>query len=319
MWFASNDAHRDWQYTDLDRRYDPAKVLVPPYLFDGPQTRADLADHLHEVSRLDRFVGDVRRELEREGVADNTYIIFTADNGRPFPRCKTRLYDSGAKPPLVVWRPGTVNPGRTSSLVSVIDVAPTILSLAGIELDKRLQGVSFAPLLSDPHATVRDYAFAEHNWHVGQAHERSVREGDWLYIRNAYPELQSLCAESGPVFPAGKELWAAHEAGKLGRDQQDVFLQPRLAEELYQVKDDPHQLHNLSGDPQQAETLSRLRAVLDRWVEQTGDSVQQRATPTVALVGARQHVQPEFKRGDMPGADRNAMAVTASGPIRKDQ
>lgn len=316
MWFASTDAHRDWQTTDIDPHYDPKDVVVPPYLFDGPITRQDLADYAHEISRLDRFVGDVRKELEREGVAENTYIIFTADNGRPFPRCKTRLYESGTKPPFIVWRPGTVKPGRTSSLISVIDIAPTILSLAGVELDARLQGVSFAPILADPQATVRDYAFAEHNWHVAQAHERSVRHGDWLYIRNAFPEIQSVAAESGPVFPAGKELWAAHDAGKLNAAQQDVFLKPRPAEELYEVKEDPHQLHNLVAKSEHAATLAMLRGVLDRWVDETGDSVQRRATPGVELGGGRQHVQPEFKRGDMPGADRNAMGVNAPGPIR---
>ena len=317
MWFASTDAHRDWQATERDPRYDPGQVVVPPYLFDGARTRQDLADYLHEISRLDRYVGNVRKELERQGIAENTYLIFTSDNGRPFPRCKTRLYDSGTKPPFIVWRAGTIDPGRTASLISVIDLAPTILELAGVPSDQRLQGVSFSPILADPQATVRDYAFAEHNWHVGQAHERSVREGDWLYIRNAFPELQSLCAESGPVFPAGKELWAAHDAGKLNADQQDVFLKPRPAEELFHVKDDPHQLHNLAADPQYAETLARLRGVLDRWVDETGDSVQKRATPGVALAGARQHLQSEFKRGDMPGADRNAIGVIARGPVRR--
>jgi arylsulfatase len=317
MWLASTDAHRDWETTERDPRYDPTQVVVPPYLFDGPQTRQDLADHLHEVSRLDRFVGNVRNELERQGVAENTYVILTADNGRPFPRSKTRLYDSGTKPPFIVWRPGNIEPGRTASLVSVIDLAPTILELAGVPADKRLQGVSFAPILADLQATVRDYAFAEHNWHVGQAHERSVREGDWLYIRNAFPELPSLCAESGPVFPAGKELWAAHDAGQLGPDQQDVFLKPRPAEELYHVKNDPHQLHNLAADVGHAETLDQLRRVLDRWVDETGDSVQKRATPGVAVAGGRQHLRPEFQRGDMPGADRNAFDVNAPGPVRR--
>jgi len=317
MWFASTDAHRDWQSTKLDPHYDPAQVVVPPYLFDGPQTRQDLADHLHEISRLDRFVGNVRKELERQGVAENTYVIFTADNGRPFPRCKTRLYDSGTKPPFIVWRPGRIKPARASSLVSVIDIAPTILELAGVTADKRLQGVSFAPVLADPQATVRDYAFAEHNWHVGQAHERSVREGDWLYIRNAFPELQSLCAESGPVFPAGKELWEAHDAGKLNADQQDVFLKPRPTEELYQVQDDPHQFHNLAADPQHAEKVARLRSVLNRWVDETGDSVQKRATPGVELGGGRQHLAPTFHRGDMPGVDRHAIGVNGRGPVRR--
>jgi arylsulfatase len=317
MWFAAVDAHRDWQKTDLDPAYDPAKVVVPPYLVDGPVTRQDLADHYHEISRLDRFVGDVRKELQRQGVAESTYIIFSADNGRPFPRCKTRLYDSGTKNPFIVARPGTIKPARTNSLVSAIDVAPTVLELAGVDVDERVQGVSIASVFASPTATVRDYAFAEHNWHVGQAHERSVRHGRWLYIRNNLPDIQTMSAESGPVFPAGKELWDAHAAGRLNENQQDVFLKPRPREELYNVKADPHQLHNLAADPAHAETLASLSKVLARWTEETGDSVPADPTPSVALFGARQHLQPEFKRGPMPGEDRGSMKINASGPIRE--
>jgi arylsulfatase len=316
MWFASTDAHRDWQTTRQDPQYQPADVDVPSYLVDGPLTRDDLAQHYHEVSRLDRFVGRVRAELERQGVAQNTYILFTNDNGRPFPRCKTRLYECGARSPLIVWRPGAVQPARSNSLVSVIDIAPTVLELAGVKIDARVQGVSFARILADPKATTRDYAFAEHNWHVMQAHERSVRHGDWLYIRNAFPERQNLCVESGPQYPAGKELWDAHERGQLNANQRDVFLKPRPAEELYPVKDDPHQLHNLAGNAQHAETLAKLREALDRWIEETGDSVQKNPTPDTSLLGSRQGVNSAFQRGDLPGGDRNAAMITAPGPIR---
>lgn len=316
MWFAAVDAHRDWEKNIRSPQYDPAEMRVPPYLYDGPITREDLVKHAGEISRLDFFIGRVLEELERQGVAENTYVIFTADNGRPFPRCKTRLYDSGVKTPLIVWRPGTIEAGRTDSLVSTIDLAPTVLELAGLPIDERVQGVSLAPILAKPQAAVRDYAFSEHNWHIGSAHERSVRQGDWLYIRNNLPELQSVCAESGPVFPAGKELQEARDAGKLNEDQQDVFREPRPAEELYNVKDDPHQLRNLAGDASHAKTQAELAGVLDRWTEETGDSVPAELTPTVALFGAKQHTEPKFKRGAMPGADRGAEKITADGPVR---
>jgi len=317
MWFASTDAHRDWQKSEQDPPYEPADVWVPPFLVDGPLTRQDLADYYHEISRLDRFVGRVRRELERQQTSENTYLIFCADNGRPFPRCKTRLYDSGAKTPLIVWRPGTIKPARTMSMVSVVEIAPTVLELAGVEVDARAQGVSFAPILANPSAVVRDYAFSEHNWHVGGAHERSVRWGDWLFIRNAFPELQSLSVESGPQYPAGKELWDAHAARRLSEIQKDVFLKPRPEEELYDVRNDPHQLHNLAGDAQRADVQSHLRGVLDRWTKETGDSVQKNRTPSVSVLGRRQGMEPGFQRGDMPGADRNAARRNAPGPVRR--
>jgi arylsulfatase len=292
-------------------------VTAPPFLIDGPLTRQDLAEYYHEISRLDRFIGRVRKELDRQEIAQNTYIIFCADNGRPFPRCKTRLYDSGAKTPLIVWRPGAVQPARTASLVSVIDVTATVLELAGVDVDQRVQGVSFSPILADPDATVRDYAFSEHNWHVGAAHERSVRWGDWLYIRNSFPELQSLSVESGPQYPAGKELWDAHAARRLSAIQQDVFLKPRPAEELYDVRSDPHQLQNLAGNAQHVEVQARLSGVLDRWIDETGDSIQKNVTPGASVVGRRQGMNPDFQRGDMPGADHNAAEINAPGPIRQ--
>jgi arylsulfatase len=319
MWFASTDAHRPWQTTEQVPVYDPATAVVPPFLVDGPQTREDFAAYYHEISRLDHFVGEVVDELKREGIAENTYVIFTADNGRPFPRSKTRLYDSGVKTPFIVWRPDTIKPGRTESLISVIDLAPTLLQLASVPVDPRVQGVSFAPILADLAATTRDYAFSEHNWHVGQAHERSVRDGRWLYIRNAYPALQSLCVESGPAEPAGRELWAGYAAGTLKPEQGDVFLQPRPAEELYDVEADPYQLSNLLTDPKQAAELEadrvRLRQLLDRWTEETGDTVPTNPTPGANVVGRGQGMGKNFKHLELPGEAKNASAINAPGPV----
>ena len=149
-WFASTDAHRGWTVNDQAPQYDPEEIQVPPYLYDGPATREDLAQYYHEVSRTDYFAGQIVEELQRQGIAENTYFIYCSDNGRPFPRCKTRLYDSGIKSPLIVWRPGRISPARCNSLVSSIDFAPTILELAGLGKDERIQGVSFAKLLDDP-------------------------------------------------------------------------------------------------------------------------------------------------------------------------
>lgn len=320
MWFASTDAHREWKTTDADPIYDPADAVVPPFLIDGPETRQDLANYYHEISRLDRFIGNVVEELKRQGVAENTYIIFTADNGRPFPRCKTRLYDSGVRTPFIVWRPGTIQPGPTQSMISVIDLAPTLLQLAGVPLDPRLQGVSIEPILANPAATVRDYAFSEHNWHVGQAHERSVRDGRWLYIRNAYPEIRSECVESGPEFPAGKELWDYHAAGKLNADQGDIFLQPRPIEELYDVQADPHQLHNLAatdaGQSTNVATLTKLRGLVDQWTAETGDTVPKNPTPGVPVTGRGQGMNVGFEHLELPGEAKNASSINASGPVR---
>ena len=313
-WFASVDAHRAWQASKEYQPHQPAEVVVPPYLIDAPETRRDLAQYYDEISRIDFFTGKILDELEAQGIADNTLLLFFADNGRPFPRCKTRLYDSGIKTPMLVRWPAAVKSGTvTKSLVSSIDIGPTLLELAGVTLDPRIQGVSFQKLLKHPDTKVRDYAFAEHNWHVFKAHERMVRTGDWLYIRNAWPEQRNLCVES-MKFPSGEVLWQRFQAGKLNEFQQDVFLKPRPAEELYLVSKDPNQFRNLAAKPKYAMELSRLRKVLDQWTEETGDTVPKNPT-----LDRNQRpggpVPPEFKHREMPGDAKQAQAINAPGPI----
>ena len=277
-WFASVDAHRAWQASKEYQPHQPDEVVVPPYLVDAAETRQDLAQYYDEISRIDFFTGKILDELESQGIADNTLILFFADNGRPFPRCKTRLYDSGIKTPMLVRWPAAVKPGTlTKSLVSAIDIGPTLLELAGVTPDPRIQGVSFQKVLRQPDAKVRDYAFAEHNWHVFKAHERMVRTGDWLYIRNAWPEQRNLCVES-IKFPSGEVLWQRFEADKLNEFQRDVFLKPRPQEELYLVTEDPDQFQNLASKAEYANELSRLRKVLDAWTEETGDTIPKNPT-----------------------------------------
>ena len=112
--------------------YDPNDVVILPYMVDTPITREDLASYYHEVSRYDHYIGLVAAELERQGVLENTMIVVAADNGRPFPRAKSRLYDSGIKTPWVVHYPDVIEtPSVSKSLISVIDLATTCLELAG--------------------------------------------------------------------------------------------------------------------------------------------------------------------------------------------
>ncbi len=314
FWFASVDAHRDWQFNDKAPFYEPEDVNVPPMLFDGPETRADLAGYYHEISRTDHYLGEILNELKRQGIENNTYIIYMSDNGRPFPRCKTRLYDSGIKTPFIVWCPGKVPESKTHSLISSVDIAPTILELAGVEKNPEIQGVSFTNILTSPGETVRDIVFAEHNWHVYQNHERMVRYKNWVYIRNAWPERQNLCVESTAHFPAGHELWEAHDKGMTQPHQEDVFLKPRPFEELYNILQDPHQFHNLANESRHREILDSLIVILDSWEDETGDTVPSNPTPDREDLYRNQY--PGFERGELPGAGRNAQNINRPGPVR---
>lgn len=325
FWFASTDAHRPWNITKEAPKYDPKEVIIPPYLVDTPITREDLTGYYHEVSRFDYYIGLVTAELKRQEVLENTMIVVAADNGRPFPRCKSRLYGSGIKTPWVVHYPKLIQKSSvTSSFVSVIDLSVTCLELAGVKGPPCIQGRSFLPILKDPNAQVREVVFAEHNWHVYKNHERMVRFEDYLYIKNNYPNQPNLCYESDDHYPAGEELWKAHAVGKTQPNQQQVFANPCPPEELFQVKEDPHQLSNLIGDKKHTKALKQARAFLAKWTEQTGDSIPDNPTPD-------RHAPPKIKDGkvlppgkaktrnphaEMPGASRNATQINHPGPIK---
>lgn len=314
-WFASHDAHHGWQINDKAPTYEPEEVPVPPMLYDGPLTRGDLVGYCHEVSRTDYYAGELMKELERQGIAENTYFIYCSDNGRPFPRCKTYLYESGIRTPLIIVGPG-VKPGRTDSIVSSIDYAATLLDLAGLAKPDTVQGVSFRELFSNPRARTREVAFAERNWHVCQLHERMVRAGDWLYIWNAWPDRHNVCSESAAFsFPAAKELWSMAEAGRLTPGQMQLTLRPQPEEQLFNIKTDPDQFDNLASRPEHEETRRRMRSLLEEWKRQTGDSVPKNPTPDrqpLHEAGGNGTVQ----RGDFPGADNKAQTINHPGPIR---
>lgn len=313
-WFASYDAHHAWQINDKAPQYIPEDVTVPPMLFDGPLTRQELANYYHEVSRTDHYVGELMRELRAQGIADQTYLIYCADNGRPLPRCKTYLYESGIQTPLVIVGPG-VRPGRTDSLVSSIDFSATFLELAGVKCTPTIQGVSFVPVLRAPTKTVRDVAFAERNWHVYQNHARAVRTGRWLYIWNAWPNKPNVAGESSvPLFPAVRELWDMAEKGKLTTAQALLTKVPQPVEMLFDVEKDPHQLTNLANLREHNATLARMRDLLERWKSETGDSVPTNPTADRQPLHERRKMDNKL-RGELPGGEK-AQRINRPGPVR---
>lgn len=323
MWFASHDAHRRWHVTDpanpnakIDRLHSPDDVIVPPYLIDNEATRQDLALYCNEIARLDFYVGEVVAELRRQKLLASTYLIFMADNGRPFARCKGRCYDSGMKTPFIVRGPEVVAGSVCERLLSSIDIAPTILRLAGVRSAKSMQGISFVPLLKQPGRAIRQYIFAEHNFHDHAAHERMVRWGDYMYIRNALPEKRRIGANDSFLGGAGESLLKGFQNGTLTPAQNDMYLTPRPAEELYLLSTDTHQLNNLVADSDHTKALNQLRQIMDRWQDQTGDSRPKDATPEwVEFTGHSLRGLKTYGRyGTPPGGDRNAERINLPGP-----
>ena len=274
FWLASIDPHRPYFEGTLDVPHKPEDVWVPPFLPDVKPTRKDLAMYYDEIGRLDIYIGKVLAELERQGVLDQTAIFFITDNGRPFPRCKTSVYDSGIQSPFLVRWPGHVKAGSTcGGLINSVDIAPTFLELAGLPSMPTFQGKSLARLLTEPTASIRDYIFAEHNWHDYTACERAARDTRFKYIRNAWPDLPGTPPADAVVSITFQEMRRLRDAGELTPEQMTCFVKPRASEELYDCQADPQELKNLIGDPKHTATLQQLRRALDQWQRDTADWV----------------------------------------------
>lgn len=317
MWFAALDAHRGWDDEWVPVNYKPSEVVVPPFLVDTPPTREDLAAYYKEVSRFDHAIGKVMDALDQQGVLDNTILLVMADNGRPFPRNKTRMYDEGIKTPLVLhWPAGVRQSGQVSkSLVSSIDIAPTLLDVAGVQQPKTFQGRSFKILFRNPEKKFRSYVFAEHNWHDFMAYERMVRTEEFLYIENGLPNQDNRGAIDVMGGGAGQELQKGLEEEALTELQKLIFLKPQPEKELYDCINDSLQVRNLAGTKRYRKQQKQLESILAQWKEQTGDSQPSPLTADWYDRITNKAVAEKGKRGIMPGADKNAQGINHPGPF----
>lgn len=315
LWLAADDGHRPWGPNPFSGTHDPSGIVPPPYNAASAGTRKDLAQFYDEVYRFDHYIGLVEAELKRQGVLDNTLILIMGDNGRPFPRAKTRIYDSGVRTPFVLkWNKGLGKKGAIStSLVSAIDIAPTVLELAGVKGAESIQGKSFARVLKAPATPFRRYVFTEHNWHDYEAYERGVRTEDFLYIVNRRPSLDAADHGLRPS-PSTQDLRKLRDSGRLTAAQADVFVTPRPYEELYDVKNDPLQLVNLAAVPKYAAPLAQLRKVLRQWQEETADSEPGSLTGDWYDRESGKALNTKGVRGNMPGGEK-AVRTTAPGPF----
>lgn len=275
FWLASHDAHRPWGADKFMITHDPDEIEVPLFFADTPETRGDIVSYYNEIARFDYYVGEVRKELERQGVFENTIMIVMADNGRPFPRSKTRVYDSGMKTPFIVsWPNGIKQKGSVSnSLISSIDIAPTLLEIAGVEIINGIQGVSFSAILENPSKEIRQTVYAEHNWHDYEAYERMVRTKNFLYVFNGRPNLTNGGPADSKRSPTQKSLNKVRDEGMLTPAQADVFIHPRPAEELFDLSEDSLQIINVASLPQYQKELTELRILFKSWQQKTGDTM----------------------------------------------
>jgi N-sulfoglucosamine sulfohydrolase len=280
FWLASLDPHREYKDGALDPPHLAEDVIVPAHLPDTPDVREDLRLYYDEIGRLDTYVGKVLAKLDEQGVADNTLILFISDNGRPFPRDKSTLYDGGIRTPWIIRWPSKIATGKTTdALVSAVDIASTFLDLAGVASTLKTEGMSFANVLQDPASHHRDYAFVEDHWHDYEDHARCVTTQRYKLIRNDYNDLSSTPSADAGRGLSWQNMLKLQNAGKLSVPQQSCFLAPRPKWELFDLQRDPGELQNRFGDPAYATIRARLSAALDQWSKETGDYMPSRRTP----------------------------------------
>lgn len=271
------------------RRADPAKVEIPPYYPDHPVVREDWAQYLDAASELDRKVGLVLAQLEKDGLADSTIVMFFSDHGQAHVRGKQFCYDSGLQVPLIIrWpgrfpRPKQIVPGSVDErLLMAIDLAPTVLALAGKQPLPPMQGEVF---LGESAAPPRKYVFgARDRCDETVFRFRTVRTERYRYIRNFTPDRPFLQKNEYkerqyPVWNLLKQLDAE---GKLNPLQKFLTAPTMPPEELYDVVADPHETINLASSPEHQDVLQELRQVLERWIEETNDQGRTLEPPEVA-------------------------------------
>lgn len=291
------------------QRANPDKVELPPWTPDHPVARKDWAEYLDSATELDRKIGLVLKQLEKEGLADNTIIVFFGDNGQAHVRGKQFCYDEGLLVPLIIrWpknfpAPKQIKPGTTDErLLEAIDLAPTMLNIAGAKKPAKMQGASF---LGDHVASPKRYVYgARDRCDETVFRFRTVRDERYRYIRNFTPErpfLQKNGYKEGQ-YPVWNLLKTLHTEGKLTPPQEFLCAPTMPEEELYDVVADPFEVNNLAKSPEYQKDLKRLRGVLEKWI---ADSNDQGATLEPAELAARRGAtNPETnpKKGYAPDA-----------------
>ena len=290
-------------------KHDPAKIHrddLPPYYPDTPAVRRDWAQYYDIITLMDKQVGDILKQLEEDGLADDTIVWFWGDHGRGLPRGKRWIYDSGIHVPLIIrvpdkWRklamPDNLHPPQAGKnalkggtvndeLIAFIDFAPTMLSLAKVAIPEHIQGRAF---LGGQKAEPREYIFAARD-RMDEAYDiiRAVRDKRYKYIRNYMPHLtRGQDIEYMNQMPTMQEMRRLNAEGKLEGPQKQYFEPTKPVEELYDTVADPHEVENLAGDPKYKNVLERMRKVHQEWVKKTSD---------VGLIP-----EPEFDEMKRPG------------------
>ncbi len=271
---GSNWPHVPWPESNLG--YDAAALSLPGGFVDSPKTRQWRAKYAAAVTKADDELG-VIRDAALACLGTNTVFLFSSDNGAQWPFAKWTCYEAGIRTPLIVVWPGVVKRGaRSPAFVSWVDILPTLLEAAGGTAPTGIDGRSFMKVLLGKRREHRDRIFATHSGdgRFNIYPIRSLRLGEWKYIRNLHPEFAFTTHIDLPVNLGQRDYFETWEAASKTNLQAASIVRryhERPAEELYNLATDPAEQHNLATRKANARRLAKMRSQMDQWMCAQGD------------------------------------------------
>ncbi|MGJ8760629.1 MAG: sulfatase family protein [Polaribacter sp.] len=262
---------------------DAKTVTLPPYMADDPAIRLDWAKYLDQIEYMDNEVGMIFNELEDKGMANNTIVIFIGDNGRCNIRGKGYLQDTGLRIPFILYYPKQFKGGQVrKDVVSSTDITATIVDFAGIEVPDYMTG---KPIFKKDFE--REFVYGTRDlWDEIEEKSKAVISEDWSYIKNEKPEIPYDAQQAYLEFyrPAVHVMRKLYKEGKLNDAQKPFFEATKPKEELYNLKEDPHQLNNLASNKKYKEILEKLRVkTLEFEKAMTPDNIVYNPAPVPGL------------------------------------
>lgn len=290
FWSGNTDTSLNkWRYEPEGwAGLDPQSLRIPPMLPDHEETRLSLLGYYGAVSRVDADAGRCVAALEDTQLLNDTVVVYTSDNGWQMPRGLANCYDTGTRIPFAVRWGNQLKAGRrVDEFISLIDLAPTFLELAGVALPAEMTGRSFVDVLMGKSSTVpRDHVFIERERHANVRRGnlsypiRGIRTRDYLYLWNLRPErwpagdpeVYFAVGEFGDVdgSRAKQHILAQAELPEMQR-YFDLNFAKRPAAELYDLRSDPDQLVNVAGQSEYAAALRELHTRVEDWMRDTAD------------------------------------------------
>ena len=256
---------RIWQRSNEALTVTPQDVIIPDYFPDIPEVRMDIARKYSNIEAMDKKVGELLSQLEEDGLLETTIIMFWSDHGGNLLRQKRAVGNSGLNVPLIVRYPDKKMAGKVEDrIVSLMDLAPTVLSLLNIEPPAHYDGKAFAgPFEDQP----RKYAFGTADrFDESTDMQRSVLDGRFVYIKNFMPELPLIYRNKyRERIPMNSKLIQMDSQGELDGDASYIFMKTKEVEELYDLQEDPYEVTNVATNPEYEDKLVELRNALSAW------------------------------------------------------